>query len=260
MENLEIRLVQGAGAYVCGEESALLESIEGKRGEPRSKPPFPAEVGLFGKPTVINNVETLLNIPMIVLNGSDWFKAMGTGESTGTKVFSVSGDVEKPGVYEMVLGSSLRELLELAGAKEVQMVQVGGAAGRLIPAEQLDMPLCYETTLGSGAVIVMNGSRQVPEAVYLIMEFFAEESCGKCAPCREGTKALAGILKRIAEGDGIAGDVQAMEEVAEAMRLSSFCGLGQSAPTALLDALQYFPQDFEKRIEQSAHLRGLKGI
>jgi NADH:ubiquinone oxidoreductase subunit F (NADH-binding) len=259
-DGLEIRLVHGAGAYVCGEESALLESIEGKRGEPRFKPPFPAEVGLFGKPTVINNVETLMNIPLILLNGGIWFASIGTEESSGTKIFCVSGDVKRPGVYELVMGSRLSEILELAGAEEVGLVQVGGAAGHLVPENGLDLALGYETKLGSGAVIIMNKSRDVIEVIYNIMEFFQDESCGKCTPCREGTAALMEILRRFIEGDAVTEDMDALMEISEAMRLSSLCGLGQSAPTALLDGLTFYREDFEKRLEQSVFLRGMRGV
>ncbi|MDP2916611.1 MAG: NADH-ubiquinone oxidoreductase-F iron-sulfur binding region domain-containing protein, partial [Dehalococcoidia bacterium] len=191
----EIRM--GAGAYVCGEESALMDSIEGKRGEVRYRPPFPPTKGLFGKPTIINNVETLMNIPQIIFNGAPWFSAIGTERSKGTKVFSISGDVKRPGIYELVLGSKLRELVEeLAQAESTRMVQVGGSTGRLLPYSMLDTPLAFENVLGAGAVMVFNQSRDVIDIVYRMMEFLCEESCGKCAPCRDGTQALVEILRR----------------------------------------------------------------
>ena len=201
LKYLDIEIRQGAGAYVCGEESALMDSIEGKRGEVRYRPPFPPTSGLWGKPTIINNVETLMNVPRIVLNGAEWFEQMGTERSKGTKVFSVSGDVKNPGVYELVLGSSLKELVEgLAGAKKVQAVQVGGATGRIIPADKLDTPLSFETILGAGAITVFDKSRDIIDIVYRTLEFLAEESCGKCAPCREGTEAMVEILERFCKG------------------------------------------------------------
>jgi NADH:ubiquinone oxidoreductase subunit F (NADH-binding) len=197
LEHLEINLREGAGAYMCGEESGLMNSIEGTRGEARYRPPFPPSKGLWGRPTVINNVETLMNIPQIILNGNHWFKKMGTERSKGTKVFSVSGDVEKPGVYELELGSELVELvIEIASAKKVKMVQVGGATGRIIPCSLMDTPLSYETVLGSGAVTVYDESRDVIDVMYRNMEFLAEESCGKCTPCREGTETMVEILER----------------------------------------------------------------
>lgn len=259
-DGVVIELVQGAGAYVCGEESALMESIEGKRGEPRYRPPFPTDKGLFGKPTVVNNVETLMNIPWILTNGSRKFNEIGTDGNKGTKVFSISGDVERPGVYELALGSTLEELVyEHAGARDVQMVQVGGGAGRIVPAENLDIPLTYETVLGSGAVMVMDHSRDIIDVVALAMEFFAEESCGKCAPCREGTRVLIETLRRIKDGDGAFEDIEVMEEVGLVMQMSSLCGLGQSAPVPLLDSLKYYRSTYESRIEQSKFLLGLKG-
>jgi NADH:ubiquinone oxidoreductase subunit F (NADH-binding) len=261
LSQLDVSIVEGAGSYICGEESALMESIEGKRGEARYRPPFPPVKGLFGMPTIINNVETLLNVPRIILNGSDWFKGLGTEKSKGTKVFSVSGDVESPGVYELVLGSDLRELVvDIAKAKDVQVVQVGGASGRMIPANRLDTPLSYETVLGSGAVTVLDQSRDIIDAVYQTMSFFKEESCGKCAPCREGTEAMVAILRRLVNGDGVAEDIDDLEALSEAMKLSSLCGLGQGAPTSVLDSLEHFKHEYETRIGQSISLRGLRGI
>jgi NADH:ubiquinone oxidoreductase subunit F (NADH-binding) len=261
LQPLRIDIVEGAGAYVCGEESALMESIEGKRGEARYRPPFPPTKGLFGRPTLINNVETLMNVPEIVLHGSGWFHSMGTERSKGTKVFSVSGDVAKPGVYELVLGSELRELvIDLAKAKDVQAVQVGGAAGRIIPKNRLNTPLSYETMLGSGAVTVFDRSRDMIDVVYQTLRFFAEESCGKCVPCREGTEVMMEVLGRMVEGEGVAEDMTTLKGLSEVMSLSSLCGLGQSASVSLLDSLEHFRNEYEARINQSIFLRGLKGI
>ncbi|MBI3930827.1 MAG: SLBB domain-containing protein [Chloroflexi bacterium] len=247
--DIEIRL--GAGAYVCGEESALMDSIEGKRGEVRYRPPFPPEKGLWGKPTVINNVETLMNIPQIILNGADWFKQIGTEQSKGTKVFSVSGDVKKPGVYELVMGSRLRELVEgLALAERVKMIQIGGATGRIIPYEMIDTPLAFENILGAGAIIVFDESRDTIDIVYRTLEFLAEESCGKCSPCREGTEVMVEILERFNQGEATERDIITLEQLSQAMILSSLCGLGQAAPNPVLDSLRYFRNDYQNRIKQ----------
>lgn len=260
LKHLEIDLREGAGAYMCGEESGLMNSIEGMRGEARYKPPFPPSKGLWASPTVINNVETLMNIPPIILNGSQWFKEMGTEQSKGTKVFSVSGDVEKPGVYEVELGSKLGELvIELASAKNVKMVQVGGATGRIIPPSRIDTPLSYETLLGSGAVTVYGEGRDVIDVLYRNMQFLAEESCGKCTPCREGTEAMVEVLERLARGEGVKDDMEVIEDLSSVMMLSSLCGLGQAASVPVLDTLNYFRKDYEARIEQSIFLRSLRG-
>ncbi len=251
LKHLDIDIREGAGAYVCGEESALMDSIEGKRGEARYKPPFPPSEGLWRKPTIINNVETLMNIPQIIHNGADWFAQMGTERSKGTKVFSVSGDVEKPGVYELVLGSQLRELVDdLAIAKKVKMVQIGGATGRIIPFEMIDTPLSFEGILGAGGVTVFDESRDIIDVVYRTLEFLAEESCGKCSPCREGTEVMTEILERFSRGEGVKRDIKVLEELSEAMMLSSLCGLGQAAPTPVTDSLQHFRSAYEKRIKQ----------
>jgi NADH:ubiquinone oxidoreductase subunit F (NADH-binding) len=261
LEHLDIELREGAGAYMCGEESGLMNSIEGFRGEARYKPPFPPEKGLWGMPTVIQNVETLMNIPPIILNGSAWFRGMGTERSKGTKVFSVSGDVAKPGVYEIELGSKLSTLVvEMASAREVKMVQVGGACGRMVPAGEMDIPLAYESVLGAGAVTVFNRTRDVIDMMYRNMEFLAEESCGRCTPCRDGSQAMLEILGRLAAGDGAAEDIGALEDLAQVMSLSALCGLGQTASVPLTDTLKYFRKEFENRIEQSIFLRTLRNF
>ncbi len=249
LDGFTINVREGAGAYVCGEESALMESIEGRRGESRYRPPFPTVAGLWQKPTTINNVETLMNIPQIVLNGGSWYSRLGTERSKGTKVFSVSGDVANPGVYEMVLGSTLRELVEgLASAKNVKLVQIGGATGRILPYSLLDTPLAFESVLGAGAVIVFNEGRDVIDIVSRTMEFLAEESCGKCTPCRQGTRVLFETMERFRRGEGLRKDIKVLQDLADTMALSSLCGLGQAAPFAVLDTLKYFPDDYEKRI------------
>jgi len=249
LNGFDIDIREGAGAYICGEESALMDSIEGKRGESRYRPPFPTVAGLWGKPTTINNVETLMNIPRIILNGADWFNRLGTERSKGTKVFSVSGDVQKPGVYELVLGSHMRELVEeLALAENIRMIQVGGATGRIIPYVMIDTPLAFETILGAGAVTVFDESRDVIDIVYRTMEFLAEESCGKCTPCRQGTEVMLEIMERFCHGEGAEKDIKDLEDLSRAMMLSSLCGLGQAAPNAVMDTLQYFRDAYESRI------------
>jgi NADH:ubiquinone oxidoreductase subunit F (NADH-binding) len=259
LKHMDIELREGAGAYICGEESALMNSIEGLRGEARYKPPFPPQKGLWEKPTIINNVETLMNIPQIIMKGSDWFRGMGTERSKGTKVFSVSGDVAKPGVYELELGSRLSELVvQLASAQDVKMVQVGGACGRIVPADQIDAPLSYESVLGSGAVMVFNKSRDVIDAMYRNMEFLAEESCGRCTPCRDGCEAMMDILGRMARGEGAGEDIGALEDLSQVMSTSAMCGLGQTASLPLMDTLKYFRKEYETRIEQSVYLRTLR--
>ncbi len=185
---------------------------------------------------------------------------MGTDESKGTKLFCVSGDVERPGIYEMELGCGLRELMDLAGAREIKMVQVGGSTGRIIPEEMLDTPLAYETVLGSGAVIVFDESRDVVEFVYRTMEFLNEESCGKCTPCREGTEVMVEVLGRLVKGEGMEEDIRVLEELSQVMTQSALCGLGQTAPVPVLDTLKYFRKDYENRISQSVFLRSLKAL
>ncbi len=249
LDGFEITIREGAGAYVCGEESALMESVEGKRGESRYRPPFPTVAGLWQKPTTINNVETLMNIPRIVLNGSGWFSQIGTERSKGPKVFSVSGDVAKPGVYEIVLGSLLRELIEeLASAKKIKLVQIGGATGRIIPYAMIDTPLAFENLLGAGAVTVFDESRDVIDIVHRTMEFLAEESCGKCTPCRQGTEVMAETMARFLRGEGSEKDIKALEVLSDTMMLTSLCGLGQAAPFAVMDTLKYFRGDYERLI------------
>ena len=260
LKHLDIQIHEGAGAYICGEESALMDSIEGKRGEARYKPPFPPTRGLWGKPTIINNVETLMNIPSIILNGAEWFSQIGTEKSKGTKVFSISGDVNKPGVCEFVMGSRLDELVvDWAGARDIKMVQVGGATGGIIPYFMMETPLAFETVLGSGAVTVFDKSRDTLDFVSRTVEFLAEESCGKCTPCREGTEVMLEILGRLAKGDGQQEDIAALEELSNVMVLSSLCGLGQAASIPVLDTLKHFRNDYETRIKQSVFLRSLRG-
>ncbi len=261
LDDLAIEIREGAGSYICGEETALMNSIEGKRGEARFKPPFPPTSGLFNKPTVINNVETLINIAPIVLNGADWYQGIGTNKSKGTKIFSVCGDVSKPGVYELEMGADLKDLvINMAGAVNIKMVQIGGSTGGIVPASMLATPLSFETVLGSGAVVVFDESRDVIDFVHRTMEFLNEESCGKCTPCREGTEVMVEIYNRLVDGEGAQDDIVQLEALSGAMMLSSLCGLGQAAPIPVLDTLKYFRNEYQNRISQSVFLRTLRMV
>ena len=246
--DIELRI--GAGAYICGEETALLNSIEGNRGEPRNKPPFPTDVGLFGRPTVINNVETLINVPWIVLEGGKSFAAIGTERSTGTKLFCLSGHVAKPGVYEAEFGATLRQLLDLAGgvagSGRLQAVLVGGAAGSFLSPQELDTPLSFEglravgATLGSAVIMPVDDTVDLRTLLLRIASFFRDESCGQCVPCRVGTVRQEEILRRLAAGQPLgsaAAEVATLKEVGQAMRDASICGLGQTASSAIESAL-----------------------
>ncbi|MGW1671993.1 NADH-ubiquinone oxidoreductase-F iron-sulfur binding region domain-containing protein [Streptomyces sp. NPDC002324] len=242
----DIEIRRGAGAYICGEETALFNSIEGYRGEPRSKPPFPVEKGLFGKPTVANNVETLVNVLPILTMGAPAYAAIGTGRSTGPKLFCVSGSVDRPGVYELPFGATLGDLLALAGVRErLRAVLLGGAAGGFVRPDELDIPLTFEgtreagTTLGSGVVMAFDDTVPLPRLLLRIAEFFRDESCGQCVPCRVGTVRQEEALHRIAErtGAAAAGDIALLREVGRAMRDASICGLGQTAWNAVESAI-----------------------
>ena len=247
----DIELRRGAGAYICGEETALFESIEGKRGEPRNKPPFPVEVGLFGKPTVVNNVETLANVPLIVLGGGAAFATIGTEGSTGPKLFCLSGHVARPGVYEVEFGATIRELIELGGGvedgRQIKAVLLGGAAGVFVGPEALDTPLTFEgtraigATLGSGVVMVFDETADLVNTVRRIAQFFRDESCGQCVPCRVGTVRQEELLARLANGSRVRSrddELGLLREIGQAMRDASICGLGQTASSAIESALR----------------------
>ncbi|NBE53939.1 complex I 51 kDa subunit family protein, partial [Streptomyces boluensis] len=242
----DIEIRRGAGAYICGEETALFNSIEGYRGEPRSKPPFPVEKGLFGKPTAANNVETLVNVLPILTMGAQAYAAIGTPKSTGPKLFCVSGNVARPGIYELPFGATLGDLLELAGKpEELRAVLLGGAAGGFVRGDELDIPLTFEgtreagTTLGSGVVLALDGTVPLPRLLLRIAEFFRDESCGQCVPCRVGTVRQEEALHRIAEHTGAAAadDIALLREVGRAMKDASICGLGQTAWNAVESAI-----------------------
>ena len=248
----DIELRSGAGAYICGEETALFESIEGKRGFPRAKPPFPTTHGLFGRPTVINNVETFCTAAWIIARGAEAYRAQGTAESPGTKLFCLSGDVAVPGVYEVPFGTSLRDLLALAGGVrgELQAVLLGGAAGAFATPDQLDLPMSFEglrqagLPLGSGVVMAINRERDLRQTLLSLAHFFAHESCGKCFPCQLGTQRQLEIVEKVARGSASNADIAALEDVGFAMTAASFCGLGVTAGTAILSALEKWPALF----------------
>ncbi|MDI3472224.1 MAG: NADP-reducing hydrogenase subunit HndC [Thermotogaceae bacterium] len=256
--HLAVRL--GAGAYVCGEETALMESIEGKAGRPRLKPPYPPVSGLYSKPTVINNVETFVNVPQIILNGADWFKSIGTESSPGTKVFSLCGNIVNRGIVEAPMGTTVRDLIYkfgggIANGKALKMVQTGGTAGTFIGPDKLDVPLDFDSmknygvSLGSGVILVIDEDNCAVDVLKNAMEFFEHESCGKCTPCREGTKMLVHMLNDISKGKGKREYLDAMKNIASTMLDSAFCGLGQSVPVPLNSMLNNFEAEFLKHIE-----------
>ncbi len=259
--SFDISIYQGAGAFVCGEETALMRSIEGKRGMPRPRPPFPAQKGLWEKPTVLNNVETLANIAQIIVNGGAWYASVGTETSKGTKVFALSGDVNNIGLVEVPMGTTLRTLIfDIGGGipkkRKFKAVQLGGPSGGCVPERYLDTPVDYEAIakvgaiMGSGGVIVMDEKTCMVDMARFFMEFIQDESCGKCTPCREGTRRLLEILVRICDGQGQPGDIEALEELSQVIRSSSLCGLGQTSPNPVLSTLRYFRDEFEAHIHE----------
>ena len=256
--DLEIRL--GAGAFVCGEETALMESVEGRRGEPRPRPPFPAVKGLFGKPTLLNNVETYANITQIILNGAEWFASIGTEKSKGTKVFALGGNINNVGLVEVPMGITLREIVyDIGGGvpngKEFKAAQTGGPSGGCIPAQYLDTPIDYESLnaigsmMGSGGLIVMDDTTCMVNLARFFLDFTVDESCGKCPPCRIGTRRMLEILERLVEGKGQEGDIEKLEKLAMNIKRSSLCGLGQTAPNPVLSTLKYFRDEYEAHIK-----------
>lgn len=253
--NFDITLRLGAGAFVCGEETALLTSIEGNRGEPRPRPPFPAVKGLFGKPTIINNVETYANICQIILNGADWFASMGTEKSKGTKVFALGGKITNTGLVEIPMGTTLREVVEEIGGgvphgKKFKAAQTGGPSGGCIPASLIDTPIDYDnliaigSMMGSGGLIVMDEDTCMVDIAKFFLEFTVDESCGKCAPCRIGTMRLLETLEKITAGNGTVEDIEHLEELAAYIKSASLCGLGQTAPNPVLSTLRYFRDEY----------------
>ena len=259
--NFDIQLRLGAGAFVCGEETALMTSIEGKRGEPRPRPPFPAVKGLFERPTILNNVETYANIPQIILNGPEWFASMGTEKSKGTKVFALGGKITNTGLVEVPMGTTLREIVEEIGGgipngKKFKAAQTGGPSGGCIPASLIDTPIDYDNLLeigsmmGSGGLIVMDEDTCMVDLAKFFLEFTVDESCGKCAPCRIGTVRMLEILNKITEGNGEMEDLDKLEELANYIKSASLCGLGQTAPNPVLSTLRYFRDEYEAHIKE----------
>ena len=256
--DFDIRVQLGAGAYVCGEESSLLESAEGKRGAPRDRPPFPVTKGYLGQPTVVNNAETLCCAARVMEKGAGWFSAIGTKDSTGTKLFSVSGDCKTPGVYELPFGVSVNQLLEAVGAEEVQAVQVGGPSGACVAPKDFGRRLCFEDLATGGSVMVFGKDRDLLETVRDFTEFFVEESCGWCAPCRAGTTLLLRMIDRVVEGRAARADLKQMEDLAATVRQCSRCGLGQTAPNAFVTTLRNFPELYEARVRREEFVAGFR--
>ncbi len=258
--NFDLDIKLGAGAFVCGEETALISSIEGKRGEPKSRPPFPAVKGLWGKPTLLNNVETYANIAQIILNGADWFTSMGTEKSKGTKVFALGGKINNTGLVEVPMGTTLREIIEDIGGgipdgKKFKAAQTGGPSGGCIPAELIDTPIDYDSLMaigsmmGSGGLIVMDEDNCMVDIAKFFLEFTVDESCGKCTPRRIGTRRLLEILTKITEGKGTMEDIDKMEQLCYEIKASSLCGLGQTAPNPVLSTLKYFRHEYEAHVK-----------
>jgi len=241
--NFDITIRLGSGAYVCGEETALIESLEGNRGEARNRPPYPVNTGFMGKPTVVNNVETLASVPHIVVKGGSWFRKYGTDKSTGSKLFSVSGDCERPGVYELPWGIKISELLDIVGAKNTKAVQVGGASGICIPKSQFDRTLAYEDAATGGSIIIFNESRNMLHVLKNFMEFFVEESCGQCTPCRIGNVKLLEGVEMIEKGEYTFAYINQLKELGRTMQVASKCGLGQSSPNSFISILENFKEE-----------------
>ncbi len=259
--SFDVHIRLGAGAFVCGEETALMNSIEGKRGEPRPRPPFPAVKGLFGKPTVLNNVETYANIPQIILNGAKWYASIGTERSAGTKVFALGGKINNTGLVEIPMGTPLRTIIYdigggIPGGKKFKAVQTGGPSGGCIPAEHLDVPIEYDTLIeigsmmGSGGMIVMDEDNCMVDIARFFLDFTVDESCGKCTPCRIGTRRMLEILERIVNGKGEEGDIEKLETLAQNIKATALCGLGQTAPNPVLSTLHYFRDEYEAHIKE----------
>jgi NADH:ubiquinone oxidoreductase subunit F (NADH-binding) len=255
--DLEVRM--GAGAFVCGEETALMKSIEGKRGEPRPRPPYPSVKGLFGKPSNINNVETYANVPQIIIRGADWFAGMGTEKSKGTKTFALAGDVKRTGLIEVPFGITLREIVYDVGGGikndiEFKAIQTGGPMGGCLPADLLDLPVDYEkltqagSIMGSGGMVVMDEGTCMVDIARFFMDFIQAESCGKCVPCRVGTRRMLEILTRICDGEGRDGDIELLEELCVEIRQDSLCGLGAGAPNVVVSTLKHFRHEYEAHI------------
>jgi bidirectional [NiFe] hydrogenase diaphorase subunit len=260
--NVDIRI--GAGAFVCGEETALMASVEGKRGTPRPRPPFPAESGLFGQPTLINNVETFANVTAIIKNGGDWYAGIGTEKSKGTKVFALTGKIKNTGLIEVPMGIPLRQIVEEMGGgapdgRQIKSVQTGGPSGGCIPAEHLDTPVDFESLaklgsiMGSGGMVVMDDTTNMVEISKFYMEFCMDESCGKCIPCRAGTVQMHNLLEKIVKRRATARDLATLEELCDMVKNTSLCGLGQTAPNPTLSTLKFFRKEYEALLQPESH-------
>ncbi len=256
LKDFDVKVRRGAGAYVCGEETALIESLEGKRGEPRFKPPYPPSEGLWAKPTIVNNVETFANIPVIVEKGGDWYKGLGAASYPGTKVFTLTGDVNQRTFFEVPTNTTVRQIIfenggGIRAGKKFKAVQIGGTSGAFLPESLLDTPLDFDSmnsvgaTLGSGAVFVLDDSRNIVDVVTRIAGFFEHESCGKCTPCREGTPRVVELMEKINRGQGSPADMNLLEKLAVVMSEASLCGLGQAAPTPVLTSMKHFSADYK---------------
>ena len=265
--NFKLKIKEGAGAFVCGEETALIASIEGLRGEPRIRPPFPANKGLWEKPSIINNVETFANVPQIIVNGGEWFASIGTEKSKGTKVFALTGKIRNTGLAEVPMGITLREIIyEIGGGiinnKEFKAVQIGGPSGGCIPSQLLDLPIDYDSLIqagammGSGGLVVTDEDTCMVQFAKYFLNFTQAESCGKCTPCREGTKIMLDILERITEGKGKESDIPLLELLARSIKGTALCGLGQTAPNPVLSTLKYFRDEYEAHIKEGKCLAG----
>ena len=259
--SLELKIVGGAGAFVCGEETALMASIEGRRGMPRLRPPYPAQKGLWEKPTLINNVETYASVPWILRNGAGAFAKLGTSKSKGTKVFALAGKVARGGLIEVPMGISIKQIVEgigggVAGDKEFKAVQIGGPSGGCVPAEVSDIAVDYESLteagaiMGSGGLVVLDNSDCMVDIARYFLEFTQNQSCGKCTFCRVGTRRMLDILERFCEGQGKSGDIQELEELAVMVKKGSLCGLGKTAPNPVLSTIKYFRDEYEAHIEK----------
>jgi len=246
--SFDIRIQLGAGAYVCGEETALISSCEGLRGDPKNRPPFPAQKGYLGKPSVVNNVETFCCVARILDKGAGWFATIGTTGSAGTKLFSVSGDCERPGVYELPFGVTLRELLKMVGSNDAIAVQMGGASGRMLSPADYDKKLCFDDLATGGSIMVFGPGRDVLKIAHAFMEFFCEESCGYCTPCRVGNALLKRGLEKVINGFASKDDLAYLEQTGKMVKASSRCGLGQTSANPILSTLQNFRSEYERRI------------
>ncbi|MFC1561294.1 NADH-ubiquinone oxidoreductase-F iron-sulfur binding region domain-containing protein, partial [Candidatus Latescibacterota bacterium] len=248
--NFDIRIQMGAGAYICGEETALISSCEGRRGDPKNRPPFPAQKGYLEYPTCVNNVETLCCVVRIMDKGAAWFDKIGTKGSAGTKLFSVSGDCQSPGVYEFPLGIKVKDLLKEAGASNVIAVQIGGPSGQMIGADEFDRTICFDDLATGGSIMIFGPERNILEVVDYFMEFFIEENCGYCTPCRVGNVLLKKCLNTIMNGKGTPDDLDYLQELGKIVKTTSRCGLGQTSPNPILTTLKNFRRDYEALVHE----------